>query len=712
MPEPGRSCLFLAPVWPEPGSSAAGVRTLGLIKAFQRWGYTVGFGAGARPNAYTAELEELGVQVFQVRINHEAELAAALASTSPTIVIFDRFFAEEAFSFRVRELSPTSLRLLDMQDLHALRRGRQRLVKSGAAPSDVIMHVPSVTHEELARELAAVQRSDLVFVCSPTELALLQYEYRVPVDKLALASFFCTEASEEGDCVAGEEGCTSGQSGYGYDASHGWEAREGFVTMGGFMHQPNMDGVRWLASTIWPLIRKQLPGVEMHIYGAYPTQEALQLNRPNEGCFVHGFTKSLDVLASRRVLLAPLRFGAGIKGKIVDGWRYGLPAVTTSVGAEGMSDHQDAPDALWGGLLADDPQGFADAAVRLYTDNVLWEGARAEGRRLLRSLYGAEENLAIIRSAVDTALSQLDERRERDVVGAMLWQQTSRATEYFSRWIELKEANTAAGLSELNRMSPRESRNVSWPPGGDLEADAASCVGSRRRMGTLIAGAREAHAMQGVDAAAENAEEQAWHLKWQRRLECWFVALPLPTQTQLGSCFGALSLHLASRFETAWRNAQAPLGGVGQVAEGTLPQGATVAAEPGCEWLEDLRRLQLPDFPELTGVPFTLPPLPRLLPKSGPDALLSLRENFDPEQAVLPTASVLSTEGEPPRGTAGASSVAPVSVLGLAGAAGGAGAALLSMWCWWRCRDTLRVRRPNLRSRPFNVEPRIRVGGI
>ena len=226
----------------------------------------------------------------------------------------------------------------------------------------------------------------------------------------------------------------------------------------------------------------------------------------------------------------------------------------------------------------------------------------------------------------------------------------------------------------------------------DASAARGSCEARRRRMES--AGAGYAHVR--VDAAAENAEEQAWHLKWQRRLECWFVALPLPTQTQLGSCFGALSLHLASRFETAWRNAQAPLGGMGRVAEGTLPQGATVAAEPGCEWLEDHRRLQLPDFPELTGVPFTLPPLPRLLPKSGPDALLSLRENFDPEQAVLPTASVLSTEGEPPRGTAGASSVAPVSVLGLAGAAEGAGAALLGVWCWWQCQHALRGMLPGM----------------
>lgn len=426
------SCLFLSSLWPEPDSSAAGVRTAGLLSAFREWGYEVSYAASSSPKQkYIEQLHSQGVATFECGPNREAELAAVLERVRPSVVVFDRFFTEEAFSFRVRELAPDALRVLDMQDVHSLRRGRQRVAEAGGDAAAVLAHVPPATSADLLRELAAVHRSDLTLVCSPAERRLLEGAYGVAPEKLALASFACGEAAPDGAPAA---------EGFGYDAAHGFEQRADFVAIGGFKHPPNVDAAVQLAREVWPRVRRALPAAQLHVYGAYPTAAVHALHAPDEGLHIAGHAPSLEVLARARALLAPLRYGAGIKGKIVDAWRYGLPVVTTNVGAEGMRSASGESDASWGGAVADCDDEFAAAAVRLASDAREWERARADGRRLLGELYDRTANHAAVREAIEAAAGGLAARRARDFTGAMLWQQTARSTEFFSRWIELKEA--------------------------------------------------------------------------------------------------------------------------------------------------------------------------------------------------------------------------------------------------------------------------------
>ena len=427
------SCLFLSPLWPEPNSSAAGVRTLGLVAAFHRWGFAVDYGAGAKPGAHSAALAATGVGIHHCGANREAALAAVLADSQPDVVVFDRFTAEEAFSFRVKQLMPGALRVLDMQDMHSLRRARHALVQAaGTCDVDiaaVAAHTPDATSESLLRELAAIHRSDLTLVCSPMEMELLACKYSVPRSKLALAPFFCDtglHATQELPPLV---------------------ERQGYVTIGGFRHAPNVDGVVWLAKHVWPLIRDAQPEAVMHVYGAYPTQAIQQLHNPGAGFLVRGAAPSLDVLAKHRVLLAPLRFGAGIKGKIVDAWQYGLPVATTPIGCEGMVPaHNDSLPGTgvggvsdWGGSVAATAADLARDAVHLHDDAEAWHRASNRGRALLRQLFDRDETLAAVQSAVDAARRNLAQQRHADFVGAMLWHHTARSTEYFSRWIELKE---------------------------------------------------------------------------------------------------------------------------------------------------------------------------------------------------------------------------------------------------------------------------------
>src|SRR4051812_23220194 len=168
--------------------------------------------------------------------------------------------------------------------------------------------------------------------------------------------------------------------------------------IGNFRHPPNPDGIRWLKARIWPRIRAALPGAEVHIYGAYPSREMMELDAPADGFRVRGpVASAVETLEKYRVALAPLRFGAGIKGKILDAWAAGTPVVTTPIGAEGMMAN-DAPE----GAIAGDEEAFARAAIRLHTEGPAWTEASRQGRRILDGRFGyARQADALIPSLLD-----------------------------------------------------------------------------------------------------------------------------------------------------------------------------------------------------------------------------------------------------------------------------------------------------------------------
>lgn len=161
------------------------------------------------------------------------------------------------------------------------------------------------------------------------------------------------------------------------DAPEGpdWASRNGLMFIGGFWHRPNEDGICWFASEVLPLIERKLPGVELYIVGSNMTDRVRDL----ASSVVHpvGFVDDPDPYFNRcRVFVAPLRFGAGMKGKVGHSMSLGLPVVTTQVGAEGMHlvDGENA-------LIADSAADFASAVIRLYSDPDLWHRISATGRR-------------------------------------------------------------------------------------------------------------------------------------------------------------------------------------------------------------------------------------------------------------------------------------------------------------------------------------------
>jgi len=223
-------------------------------------------------------------------------------------------------------------------------------------------------------------------------------------------------------------------------------ARQDFVSIGNFRHAPNWDSFVWLTEMIWPKIRAKLPASTLHLYGSYAPPKATRLHQPNHGIVMHGrATDALDVQKTARICLAPLRFGAGLKGKLVDAMLAGTPSVTTPVGAEGMH-----ANLHWPGSLVPcsdafdhaDATHFADAAIALYDDAEQWQQAQTQGYCVLQECFDGHQH----GNALIERLHQLFHHREHhrlyNFTGAMLRHHQHRSTEFMSRWIEAKHASS------------------------------------------------------------------------------------------------------------------------------------------------------------------------------------------------------------------------------------------------------------------------------
>jgi hypothetical protein len=431
--------MILSPtLWPEPNSSAAGVRTSALLQYFANSPLynNVHYACGGKREIDT-KLD--CVSYHYLPANRTTEIQKFLRKQNNLkVVIFDRFFAEEAYSFHFHKEANHILRVLDMQDMHSLRVYRQNIVKnwddqkSGTGldclkDGMMIKSIPKIGsfHSKkslLLRELAAIHRCDLVMVCSSEELSLLQNEFGVCPEKLILAPFFVPTKRL---------------------MTLNFEDRRDFVFLGGFKHPPNIDQVKILKNVLWKQIRRRLPDANIHIFGAYPPLQVQQMNDSKNGFLVHGYLPNLDDLNHYRVMLAPIRYGAGLKGKIVDSWMYGCPVVSTSMGMEGMFVESDTNNT-WGGFIGNDNEEFVENAVTLYSDKMIWKKCQENGFSLLQKLFEERSNFERIQHAITEACEKNDIRRSRDYTSALLWSQQARSTEYFSKWIELKEKHHMA----------------------------------------------------------------------------------------------------------------------------------------------------------------------------------------------------------------------------------------------------------------------------
>ncbi len=404
--------LIIGTVWPEPNSTAAGNRLLQIIEQFQLQNWEVIFACAAAESEFMFDLKTINVITKTIELN-EASFDDFIIQLNPTIVVFDRFMIEEQFGWRVAENCPNCLRILDTEDLHFVRNVRHENYKNHKKNTE-----DDYLKSEIAkREIASIYRCDISLIISETEMDLLTNTFKIDPKILHYLPFLLNEISEKD-----------------FDSFPTFEERNHFITIGNFRHEPNWNAVLYLKETIWPLIRKQLPKAEMHIYGSYVTAKATQLHNTAEGFLIKGRAQNAkEEIKKAKVLLAPLRFGAGIKGKLTDAMECGTPSITTSIGAEAMHGNLD-----WNGIITDEALEFANAAVSLYSNENKWKTAQKNGVEIINSRYNKTIFGNTLIEKIKAIQTNLEKHRTANFIGELLQHQTLKSTKYMSKWIEEK----------------------------------------------------------------------------------------------------------------------------------------------------------------------------------------------------------------------------------------------------------------------------------
>lgn len=401
-----KTLLILGFVWPEPKSSAAGSRMMQLIDLFAAANYQITFASTALNLEFSEDLVSLGISIKNIELN-ASSFDSFVSEINPEIVLFDRFMVEEQFGWRVTENCPNALKILDTEDLHCLRQARQVAVKENRE-----FTLNDLYSDVAKREIASILRCDLTLMVSEFEMNLLQSQFKIANELIYYLPIFAEKLAD----------------------NPSYKDRADFIFIGNFLHEPNLDCVRYLSETIWPLLTKQLPEAKMLVYGAYPSPKVMQLHNPKMKFEVLGRAEdAFEVIKKAKVMLAPLRFGAGIKGKLLEAMQCGTPSVTSSIGAEAM-----AGTLEWNGFISDDANDFITSAVQLYRDENLWETCQANGSALLENRYHKNLFESNFMKQVTMVIENLDQHRKANFIGSILNHHLNLSTKYMSRWIEEK----------------------------------------------------------------------------------------------------------------------------------------------------------------------------------------------------------------------------------------------------------------------------------
>jgi len=402
----------LGHVWPEPSTTAAGERMIQLIHSFQEANYTISFASSASQTDHSEDLGALGINSIKIRIN-DSHFDVMIRELEPDIVMFDRFMLEEQFGWRVAEHSPRSLRILNTEDLHSLRKARREALeaKKECTPSYWL------EQPDTLRELASILRCDLSLLISETELNWLQNTGIISDYLLFYLPFMLSNINS-----------------YNTESYIDFEQRCDFIFAGHGKHRPNDDAVHYLKVHIWPLIRQKMPDAQLSVYGDGYSTRTQNLHDPNSGFFMKGWIENLqDVMAEARINLAPLRFGAGLKGKVVTAMAAGTPSVMTSVAAEGI-----LPSKGFSNCIADEPAEFANKALDLYVDSPAWEAALAAYKDCHNTLFNKEKHHSRLHERLEELFVSVESHRAGNILGRMLHHQSLNSQKYMARWIEAK----------------------------------------------------------------------------------------------------------------------------------------------------------------------------------------------------------------------------------------------------------------------------------
>lgn len=338
---------------PRPDEDAGSVRMAAMLRALRSLGYAVLFVPDNRHRSepYTRRLQDLGVEVLYGPKN----LGTVLTELREDLVaiITSRVTVSSNYIVQIRAIAPEVPLFFDTVDLHFLREAR-------AAELEGYVDLPPKAAALRELELAMVRACDGTLVVSTYERELLRS--LVPSADIHVLPIV-VDRVDEAQCATPA-------------------GREGLLFVGSFAHPPNADGLRWFMAEILPTLSLMHPGLRVDVVGRDPMPDLVAA--APAGVVYHGWVEDLTPLyANARVVIAPLRFGAGVKGKVAEAMAHGVPVVMTTVGAEGM-----AIEAGETALVADEPGSFAESVSSVMRDDAVWDRLSRNGQRHVDDTFG------------------------------------------------------------------------------------------------------------------------------------------------------------------------------------------------------------------------------------------------------------------------------------------------------------------------------------
>ena len=350
---------------PRHDQDAGSLRMYRLVVALKEMGYHAVFLPvdNDRGGIYGEALEREGVQVVCAP-HDDFESWLVRNGSDLRAVILSRLHVAKRFLARVRRLAPHARIVFDTVDLHFLREGRQ---------AELVGDPLRLAQAKATRraELAVAKSADVTLVVSAEEVKLLA----TIAPRLTVRLLSNIHEPEPSDVP--------------------FQNRRGILFVGGFAHEPNVDAVLFFANEIFPLIKARMPDAEFFCVGSWPTDQVKAL--ASESIHVTGFVPDLKPFFDRcKLSVAPLRYGAGVKGKVNQSMALGLPVVGTTLACEGMwlTPGKDV-------LLADAPEDFARAVVRLHNDEELWKTISLGGLDNIRNHFSTDAAKAALRSVIE-----------------------------------------------------------------------------------------------------------------------------------------------------------------------------------------------------------------------------------------------------------------------------------------------------------------------
>lgn len=365
-----RRVLVLEHCTPTPDQDAGSVSVFNILLLLRNMGYQVTFIPEDNflyMSDYTTLLQRVGIEVLYHPYQNSVEQHLIESGSRYDLAFLFRPAVVQKHLQAVRKYAPQAKVLFYTHDLHYLRMLREAALQNNSDKKTAALEMKQI-------ELAAMRAVDASILVSPAEMEVLRTD--LPDQKLHVLPLILDIP--------------------GTDIP--FSQRNDIVFVGGFQHPPNIDAVQHFVAEVMPRLRPLLPGIRFFVVGSKPTAEIHAL--AGDDVIISGFIPDLTSYLNRmRVAVAPLRYGAGVKGKIGTAMAAGLPTVATELGAEGMglTDGENI-------FVADDPQLYAEVIARLYKDESLWNHVSRSGIIFSEQAWGlaaGEANLERILNDID-----------------------------------------------------------------------------------------------------------------------------------------------------------------------------------------------------------------------------------------------------------------------------------------------------------------------